>query len=250
MRASRGEKHISGAERLLDFSQLEAAAAAMLRRALQHPRGLAERISLTLQPVPQAQVLQEDLLRLSTFAVDDWRQGRDCASELLKELGLKPCVVQDAMAQLAAGPSPGGGAMRGAMLIDAETGQRLETDQARGVRVSRMDVVPAARAAIELFLGEMALANPRIVEAWVLASKVALYPQIIAELCGSDDPDYLTGYVALAKNGYQRITLLKEPGCEIGGRIFFVRPATDLGELVDHLQHQAVLFGAPRSEGA
>ena len=249
MRASQGDKHISGAERLLDFSQLEEAASAMLLRALRHPRGLAERISLTLQPVQEAQVLLKDLLKLSTFAVVDWRQGRVCARELLENLGLKPFVVQDAMAQLAAGPSPCGGAMRGAMLIDAETGQRLEADPSRGVRVSRMDIVPAARGGIDRLLGEMKLANPRIVEAWILASKVALYPQIIAELCWSDDPDYLTGYVGSAQNGYQRITHLKEPGCEIGGRIFFVRPATDLGALIDHLQHQAVLFGAPLSEG-
>jgi 6-carboxyhexanoate--CoA ligase len=245
MHSSRGEKHISGAERLLDFSQLEDAASEMLRRALRHPRGAAEKITLTLQPLEREQVLKEPLLKLSTLEVDDWQQGRKCASERLEAEGLNPSIISAAMAQLAAGAAPGGGTMRGAMLIDAATGQRLETDRARGVRVSRMDVDPAARVTIELLLNEQALVNPRVLEAWVLASKVALYPQIIAELCWSDDPDYLTGYVASARNGYQRITRLKESGSEIGGRIFFVRPATEMVALSDCLQHEPVLFGAP-----
>jgi len=245
MRSSRGDKHISGAERLLDFSQLENAASGMLARALNHPRGRAEKISLTLQPIAHTKVRIRPLINLSTFEVDDWRQGRDCACRLLEKLDLKPSLIQQAMDQLAAGPAPYGGVMRGAMLIDADTGLRLEADHSRGVRVSRMDVEPAAQQSIELLLSAEHLNNPRVVEAWVLASKVALYPQIVAELCWSDDPDYQAGYVASAQYGYQRITQLKEFGSEIGGRIFFVRPTETLHVLIDRLQHEPVLFEAP-----
>jgi 6-carboxyhexanoate--CoA ligase len=138
--------------------------------------------------------------------------------------------------------------MRGAMLIDAISGRRLEADQSRGVRVSRMDADPAASEAIDLLLNGQSLANPRVLEAWILASKVALYPQIVAELCWSDDPDYLTGYVASAQFGYQRITHLKEAGSQIGGRIFFVQTGSDLGALVTKLQSEPVLFSSPMTE--
>jgi len=54
-------------------------------------------------------------------------------------------------------------------------------------------------------------------EAIVLASKVVSAPRIIAEICMSDDPDYVTGYVAAPSIGYQRTTRLKEPGGPDGG---------------------------------
>jgi 6-carboxyhexanoate--CoA ligase len=247
MRSSLGDKHISGAERLLEFAQLEEAASTMLKRALNHPRGQAERIFLTLQPVEIEKVQIKQLLSMTTYAVESWQEGRLCAGQLLENLGLKAGVIQQAMAQLAAGPSPSGGAMRGAMLICGETGSRLEPEQARGVRVSRMDLAPEARKEVRSYLSKLGLDNPRVIEAWTLASKVALYPQIMAELCWSDDPDYLTGYVASGLKGYQRITHLKEAGSEIGGRIFFVRPETDLSPLIDQLQHEPVLFAAPLS---
>jgi len=247
MRASQGDKHISGAERLIEFPQLEDAASAMLSRALNHPRGKAEKISFQLQAVPSDNVITGNLLNLTTFEVTDWQQGRVLASQLLQDLGVKSSIVEEAIALLASGASPFGGAMRGAMLINTQTGQRLEPDQARGVRVSRMDLVPAARERVENYLAGIGLKSPRVVEAWALASKVALSPQIVAELCWSDDPDYLTGYVASAQKGYQRITRLKEAGSEIGGRIFFVRPGVELSLLIDHLQDKPVLFGAPHT---
>lgn len=246
MHANRGQEHVSGAERLLEFEQLVETASAMLQRALKHPRGAAERISLKVESFGDAAVRREALLPLSTHAVDDWRQGRELAAELLVRHGIARRVVTTALAALAAGAAPGGTVMRGAMLVDSASGRRLEPDPARGVRVSRMDLDLAARHAVESLLGGQGLNNPRVIEAWVLASKVALYPQVIAELCWSDDPDYLTGYVASARHGYQRITRLKAAGDRIGGRIFFVAAATLPAELIDALQLEPILFSAPR----
>ncbi len=245
MRASRGEKHISGAERLLEYSLLEDATSVMLKRALNHVRGKAEKICFKLQPVPSRQVSKRNLLNLTTFEVADWPQGRALAAQLIGNLGVKSSIVQEAMAQLAGGPSPAGEAMRGAMLVSTETGQRLEPDKTRGVRVSRMDLDKDAGQRVEALLTDMGLNNPRVIEAWTLASKVALYPQVVAALCWSDDPDYITGYVASAQNGNQRVIRLKEAGSEIGGRIFFVRPGGDLNDLISHLQYEPVLFDAP-----
>ena len=54
-----------------------------------------------------------------------------------------------------------------------------------------------------------------------MASKVASAVGVVAELCWSDDPEYVSFYVASAKYGYKRIPVLKEYGNPIGGRVFF-----------------------------
>ncbi len=249
MRSSRENIHISGAERLLDFDQLEEAMSEMIQRALVHPRGRAAKICLTLETVASQQVRRAPLLSLSTLQVKSWQEGRQRAVDLLIALGLERQIVENAIAQLAAGPAPQSGVMRGAMLIDATTGQRLEPDQARGVRVSRMDIEPQAQKEVRQFLPAQGLASQRITEAWVLASKVALAPQVIAELCWSDDPDYLTGYLASRQNGYQRITHLKKAGSPIGGRIFFIRSRDNLPALIDFLQNSPILFYPPEVQG-
>ncbi|CAM5620838.1 6-carboxyhexanoate--CoA ligase [Lysinibacillus sphaericus] len=65
-------------------------------------------------------------------------------------------------------------------------------------------------------------------KALALATKVANSPYTIAELCWSDDPEYVTGYVSNHEIGYVRITPLKREGCESGGRIFFVSDEVEL----------------------
>ena len=46
-------------------------------------------------------------------------------------------------------------------------------------------------------------------EAIVLATKVANCPGIIGEICISDDPEYVTGYVSSKEIGYRRIKKMK-----------------------------------------
>lgn len=243
MRSQRAGRHISGAERMMDdVGLLEEAALAMIERALRHPRGRADRVVLRVEPVAAASVHFASLLPVHTHEVSDWRQGRQLAARLLVDVGLNPTRVHDAMDQLAAGPAPGGQVMRGAMLIDVQTGARLEADPARGLRVSRMDVNPAEHSEIRDWLATQGLTHPRILEAWLLASKVALCPEIMAELCWSDDPDYVTGYVASSSGGYERITHLKAASDPLGGRIFFVQPGADLHALSVFLEEQPLLF--------
>ena len=82
-------------------------------------------------------------------------------------------------------------------------------------------------------------------EALVLAGKVLHAPGIVAELCWSDDPAYVVGYVAAPQFGYRRITRLKAPGDGRGGRALFVRTTEwDQDDFVAYLEQQAVLFDA------
>ena len=65
----------------------------------------------------------------------------------------------------------------------------------------------------------------------------------------SDDPDYVTGYVAAQSFGYRRITKLKEAGSPDGGRIFLYRgPRDGVAETIRYLEKQCVLVsGVPDS---
>lgn len=67
-------------------------------------------------------------------------------------------------------------------------------------------------------------------------------PAAIAELCWSDDPDYITGYVAGKKMGYQRITAMKEYGTEEGCRVFFIDGSNDVNTYIHDLEKQPILI--------
>ena len=171
--------------------------------------------------------------------------GTDMAFCLLIKAGVQADVAAQAVHLLANGAGSDGAVMRGAVIMDANTGERLEPDSCRGVRVSRMDLTPACRSVMECELAAAALGHHRVLEALVLAGKVLGAPGIVAELCWSDDPDYTTGYVADPQAGYQRITDLKAAGDLRGGRVFFVNTAdVSLEELVAYLESQPVLFNS------
>jgi len=243
MHSRRENRHLSGAERLVGPAELEAAAAALVRRALDHPRGRAEEIRLAVDLVPPAAIRRGRLLDLRTFRVRDYQQGRRAARSLLEKAGIGAVAVTAAMGWIAQGAAPDGRAMRGAMLIDAESGARLEADPARGVRVSRMDLTADAEAELRSRLAEQGLDNPHVREALVLASKVLAAPEVLAELCWSDDPDYTAGYVASRELGYIRFPQLKPLGEERGGRAFFVRgTGLDRAGLIAFLEHAVLLF--------
>lgn len=71
-------------------------------------------------------------------------------------------------------------------------------------------------------------------------------PGIVAELCISDDPDYVTGYVGSLELGYVRIMKLKEMGDPNGGRIFlFDSSKASAEECIDFLQKKKVLVRSP-----
>jgi 6-carboxyhexanoate--CoA ligase len=242
MHASRGGAHLSGAERLAPASELERLAAELLRRALEHPRGAADAVRLSVEAIPPAALGRGRLPDLRTVTVADWRQGRQAALHFLAGAGVAVDAARLAMTALAEGPAPGGCSMRGAMLVDAASGHRLEPDRARGVRASRMDLTPAAEQELRRGLATLGLDNAHVREALVLAAKVLSAPGIVAELCWSDDPAYTAGYVAGPSLGYVRFSHLKPLGEERGGRAFFVRSeGLDLAAFIEHLERSVLL---------
>jgi 6-carboxyhexanoate--CoA ligase len=242
MRASLEGRHLSGAERLATPDRLEQLAAAMVRRALEHDRGRAEAVQLSIEALPAGSVQEARLPDLQTLDVTDHHCGRAAAGKLLLEAGVSSEAASSAMETIAGGAGPDGRSMRGAMLVDAGSGQRLEPDRDRGVRVSRMDLTPETERLLAEGLGRLGLDNPHVREALVLAGKVLLAPSVLAELCWSDDPGYTAGYVAAPGRGYSRFPYLKPAGEERGGRAFFLRPGADLPTLIRFLEETPVLF--------
>lgn len=243
MRASLGGQHISGAERLATADRVEALTAQMTARALAHSRGVPDEIRITVETVPPAALRFGQLPDLTTVPVATVEQGRTAALAELVRAGVSELAAKQTMAALTHGAAPDGGSLRGALLVDAASGVRLEPDQARGVRASHMDLAPAAEAELRAVLASRGLDNEHVREALALAAKVMQMPGFVAELCWSDDPPYTAGYVTSRQRGYVRYPHLKQAGDPNGGRAFFVQPAGfDLAAALDFLQRTPILF--------
>lgn len=234
MRASRAvapgrAEHISGAERITDRTCVPSLAHDLARRALTHGKGRPDTIHITIEELDDAAILRVPALPARALECASAAEGLRLAAGLLRQAGVTdPGAVIDLL--LAGAP------MRGAMLVDADTLERLEPDRERGVRATLMDMTPPAG-------GDGGTDGKRhYLEAAVLAAKVCRAPHIIAELCISDDPDYVTGYVASPAFGYARIARLKEPGIPRGGRVFLYRgPREAVAATVAFLEHCPVL---------
>lgn len=245
MRSSQTNEHISGAERLVPVGELQAAASAMISRALTHSRGNPDSIHITIESIPAKTILYGRLPDITTVNVADHPSGRQAARTELLRAGVSEVAADSAIQALKNGAAPGMKVMRGAMLVDAATGERLEVDPARGVRVSRMDLTPDAVDTLSSALQKSGRDTVNLREALALAGKVLLSPGFVAELCWSDDPDYVAGYVASPARGYVRFPHLKERGDRLGGRAFFFhRPAFSLERLIAFLERRPVVFTA------
>ena len=222
------EQHISGAERIVSREAVEAVCSAMARRALTHSKGDPDFINIKIEKVCEKDIQILKALPVTRVDVDSWQQGLSKAFELIDQAAeLKD--FRKKLPELLRETFP----MRGAMLYDIATGERLEPDHNRGVRATYMDALRSS---------DVDSQKNHFNEAIVLATKVANAPGMVAELCISDDPEYVTGYVASKELGYVRIMKMKEVGGENGGRIFLFdsRKAT-AEECIEYLQKNKVL---------
>ena len=238
MRAARAGEHISGAERIVPAHDIPALASALAARALLHAKGKPDEIHLKAEEA--ADIIHLESLPVSTHVTQTPEEGRACAARLLASAGITR--IDEIMARFSETY-----AMRGAMLLDADTLERLEPDPARGVRATYMDAASGCNGQDARCPSGSACKKNHFAEAVVLATKVANAPGIVGEICVSDDPDYVTGYVATKEIGYCRITTIKQKGDPCGGRIFLYRgPREGVSEIIRFLQRQCVLVeGVP-----
>jgi 6-carboxyhexanoate--CoA ligase len=229
------EIHISGAEGLYPVSDIRRILRRYIERALHHSKGRPDQIILTVEEV-RKKPLKISTLPLRTASSHSPSEGRQVSRNLLQALGISLKALNVAFSVLQKGN------MRGAALISAEKGRRLEHDRARGIRVSRLGIDKPAFKALSLKLSRLGINTDTVKEALVLASKVASCSGVIAELCISDDPHYTTGYVASNKFGYVRIPCVKRSGRKIGGRVFFVQGGSNINKMIQYLERTPVLI--------
>lgn len=221
----KGGHHISGAERIVKLEEVGTIAQSLADRALHHSKGTADFINITVDLIPPEKIRYIYCLKVEEHKTSSISESHQLATDLLQGPNISETAVLKAISLLKRLDK----SMRGAMLVDAITGERLDTGD-RGVRVSHMDSFDSHA------LGD----NEHMREALVLASKVQSADGIVGELCWSDDPDYTVGYVAC--NGvYHRLPNMKEFGSDIGGRVFFVRSNIDSESVIEYLERTPVL---------
>jgi 6-carboxyhexanoate--CoA ligase len=238
MRASKngahehGGKHISGGEQISTYGNLKNAVNVLLEKALTHSRGNPDFMQIQFELMDEP-ITRLKPLHIGTNEVESVEEGQSIARNLLEKAGVSRENIEKAYQQITEYSD-----LRGAILFDIRSGLRIDDRNKKGVRVSRMDWLPEN---FEKWADYYKIPrSQRMKEALVLATKVNRHPATIAELCWSDDPEYITGYVSSKKLGYQRITKLKEFGDECGCRIFFVDGLSDIQSYINYLEKQPI----------
>ncbi len=246
MRASSGDVHISGAERIVPEKEVDAVISELASRAVTHERGRPDSITFSVDPINPEKIVRLSALPIATIEVANLNAGRELAMKELVRAGVSETAARIALKAITEGGAAPGVNMRGAMIIDAGSGERLEPDRRRGVRARHVDYDEDFLPELSAVLRERGLDKTHLKEALVLATKVANAPFAVAELCISDDPGYVTGYVASQKHGYVRITKLKAAGDPMGGRAFFVDGSQfRIEQYLEYMRETPVLVGGP-----
>ena len=227
MRSSKEGSHISGAERIVGKDGISATLSSLSSRALEHDKGESDFINIKIERLSSARRLKA--LQVTTYEVDSVEAGHEKVREILSSAGV--VRAKEIIAMLASLDKP----MRGAMIVDVDTLERLEPDKQRGIRATYMDDASVLSAVVSSV-------KDHYREAIVLATKVLSAPGMVGEVCISDDPSYTTGYVTTHSSGYCRITKMKVTGSSKGGRVFLFRGERSLlSETIHYLEKEPVL---------
>ncbi len=229
------EIHISGAEGLYRKTEILEVVQKYIERALNHSRGKADRIIITIEDIKQ-KFKTITALPVVTIENTTSKEGNKIAEQLLQTSGISKTAIDRAFQIIKEN------GMRGAALVAVKKGKRLEPDRQRGIRVSRLGITKPALKELSSKLSKYDINTETVQEALIVASKVSSCEHVIAELCVSDDPDYTTGYVASRDFGYVRIPHIKHKGSKSGGRAFFIKEGIDIGNIIGYLERMPVMI--------
>lgn len=236
-KSNRQDIHISGAEGLYGFSEIEKITWAYFLRAVSHPKGKPDKVVITVEEVKEKPRIV-GCLPFSTVPCNSTEEAQKVLMKLLSDSGVSRKAILKAFRLVS-----GRAAMHGAAMMRSGSALRVEPEKKRGIRVSRLGIQKDAGRRLSGRLSKKGINTATVTEAIVLASKVASCRGVVAELCVSDDPDYTTGYVASAKLGYVRIANIKQRGSLSGGRVFFIDERADAERIIKYLERTPVLVG-------
>jgi len=201
LRAEKNGKHISGAEKIVDCCDIKKTVDCLLERTKSRLSVEPDSIILKMNAIKE-DILIVDCIRGKYGEDKNTDEARKKLNEILVEIGLDAKKVLDVFYSITN--------MRGAVLLDIDTYERLELDKERGVRVTCFDFVD----------GSFDCVKDHIKESKCLASKVIAYPNIIGEICVTDDVNYTFGYFASKELGLVGVAHIKELHESWGGRVF------------------------------
>lgn len=227
--------HISGAEGIFHERKRARIVGEYIKRAMDHPRGTPDSIVITIERIQRAPTMVR-MAPVTTLRNNSVPEATESIKKILRASGISAKAVKNALKVVY-----GDETMRGASLICAGSGRRVEPDKKRGVRATCFGVSGAAERSLAVMLAEQGLNNTTVKEALLLASKVVSCRSVLAELCVSDDPHYTTGYVSTRSYGYVRIPRIKKKGEKKGGRVFFVEDDADIGALIEFIEKTPVI---------
>jgi 6-carboxyhexanoate--CoA ligase len=230
------EIHISGAEGIYEDSEIHKAVKEYTQRALTHPLGKPDKIVITVEEIKQ-KPKRVPFLSVATLRCNSPDDAINIITQKLSDIGISKKAIINAFNILTSKKT-----MRGASLICMKSGKRVEPDKERGVRVSRLGIEKSAKKRLSQRLSKIGINTATVKEALILASKVASCPDVVAEVCISDDPDYTTGYIATREFGYLRIPNIKKYKEKHGGRVFFVKKDADIDRLIGYLEKIPVIL--------
>ena len=235
-----GGKHISGAERILREDELEEELINVYRRAITHERGKPDFINFKIEKIDEDDIIYKKRLNINQHHVSSKEEGLRLAKEILVENSVSEESAEKGIQSILNLED----SIHGAMLIDKDSGERIDNKGIKGVRVT--GIASADISKYKESLKNDGREGLHLEEALILASKIASCKGIVAELCWSDDPSYVIGYVG-TKDNYERIPILKDEGNPVGGRVFFVDGTQlnddyTLDDLIDYLENQIVLI--------
>ncbi len=216
MRATLEGKHVSGQERIVKKEDLEKVLIELHRR----PKGNWDFQTLKVERLKTAPTVLEKSLPIKNYRFGCVPLAHNFIVGLLEEeLSIDRSLVRSLLSKLVSGLKGGKENLPGALLVDPRSGKILNENPDKGVRTVLFDWREREKIRERLLKAGF---TERTLDALALATK-NVYCGVEAEICISDDPSYITGYLASPKLGYVRITPMKEKGNPFGGRIYFVK---------------------------
>ncbi|MCO4330617.1 6-carboxyhexanoate--CoA ligase [Staphylococcus hyicus] len=215
MRASQNHGHISGAETICEANDIEQTIARYFQKGFQHENGIPDFLNLKIEKV------RTPIVQINALPVIDNPHLK------LLNLAQKVNITKEAIEQ-AWRYIRDETCYRGAIIIDAYSGNRIDDFGERGCRATHFCFKQQ---------GKNSLISERVKDALAIASIFQSNEGVVGELCVSDDLNYTTGYFA-NKEGYHRLYHLKTKGSREGGRVIFVNHQFHLESFLYFCQKQ------------